>query len=825
MPVAHTYVSAAVASNGDIYVFGGKNAGGNNLLDVQVYHPITDTWTQAADLPKDLPGTPWTDMYGDPNYVATSSNGIIYAINVTDHVIDKYDPVANTWTTVGTVPTYIDASGNPDNPWTVATSTNGTIYVAASDWGQSEVDAYTPSTNTWTSLPPHLYSAYAMSATVGTGGTLYIMGGYTQNYVPTSEVDALPPGLPEPQLNVVDNGGTYDASPYAATVNNLANDTIDGIPVTLDYYDFTTSTDLGSTAPVNVGAYSVTANWPGTSTDANYNPATPAVAYFSIAPATANISVTGYDVVYNGLANEATGGASWELPPVGGGVASPPLDISVPGLNLTNTIHTNAGTYTDSWTFSNPNFVTESGPVTDIITKATLTATANNDSKTYGTLKTFSGTAFTETGLVTANGDTITGVTETSAGATASATVGTYNIVPSDAAGTGLSNYTIAYVNGTLTVNVTKAITTTTVTSSANPSVFGQSVTFTAAVTANTPGAGTPSGTVLLQDNDTPILIGSKTLVNGVATFTTSTLLVGNHTITVRYTPTGTNFQTSTSTPLSQAVNSDLHSPSPAFNESYYLAQNPDVAAAVKAGYFTSGWQHFLLFGQYEGRSPLPFFNDSYYLAQNPDVAAAVKAGYFTSGYQHFLRFGQYEGRSPSPFFNDGYYLAQNPDVAAAVKAGYFTSGYQHFLLFGQNEGRSPSPFFNESYYLAQNPDVAAAVKAGYFASGYQHFLLFGQYDGRSPSPFFNESYYLAQNPDVAAAVKAGYFTSGWQHFLLFGLYEGRIAMPNWNEAGYLAQNPDVAAAVKAGYFSSGFKHFVLFGQDEQRLGGLQSWT
>ena len=45
------------------------------------------------------------------------------------------------------------------------------------------------------------------------------------------------------------------------------------------------------------------------------------------------------------------------------------------------------------------------------------------------------------------------------------------------------------------------------------------------------------------------------------------------------------------------------------------------------------------------------------------------------------------------------------------------------------------------------------------------------------------------------------------------------------NEAGYLAQNPDVAAAVKAGYFSSGFKHFVLFGQDEQRLGGLQSWT
>jgi hypothetical protein len=44
-------------------------------------------------------------------------------------------------------------------------------------------------------------------------------------------------------------------------------------------------------------------------------------------------------------------------------------------------------------------------------------------------------------------------VTESSTGAPASATVGTYNIVPSAATGTGLGNYTIGYVNGRLTVN------------------------------------------------------------------------------------------------------------------------------------------------------------------------------------------------------------------------------------------------------------------------------------------------------------------------------------------------------------------------------------
>ena len=39
---------------------------------------------------------------------------------------------------------------------------------------------------------------------------------------------------------------------------------------------------------------------------------------------------------------------------------------------------------------------------------------------------------------MTANGDTITGVTETSTGAPVSATVGTYPIVPNTATGTGL---------------------------------------------------------------------------------------------------------------------------------------------------------------------------------------------------------------------------------------------------------------------------------------------------------------------------------------------------------------------------------------------------
>jgi len=89
------------------------------------------------------------------------------------------------------------------------------------------------------------------------------------------------------------------------------------------------------------------------------------------------------------------------------------------------------------------------------VTPAALTITADRTSKTYGDSVTFAGTEFTESGLVTANGDMITSVALTSAGATAAGQVAgsPYTIVPTAAVGSGLSNYTITYDDGTLTVN------------------------------------------------------------------------------------------------------------------------------------------------------------------------------------------------------------------------------------------------------------------------------------------------------------------------------------------------------------------------------------
>ena len=100
-------------------------------------------------------------------------------------------------------------------------------------------------------------------------------------------------------------------------------------------------------------------------------------------------------------------------------------------------------------------------------------------------------------------------------------------------------------------ITVNPADTSTTVASSANPSVFGQSVTFTASVAAVAPASGTPTGTVTFQDGVTTL--GTGTLSAGQATFVTSGLSVAAHAITAVYGG-DTSFNPSTSSTLTQTV-------------------------------------------------------------------------------------------------------------------------------------------------------------------------------------------------------------------------------------------------------------------------------
>jgi hypothetical protein len=102
------------------------------------------------------------------------------------------------------------------------------------------------------------------------------------------------------------------------------------------------------------------------------------------------------------------------------------------------------------------------------------------------------------------------------------------------------------------TQTVNHASTTATLTSTPDPSVFGQAKTLTATVAAVSPGAGTPTGTISFFNGAT--LLGSATLAAGVASLTSSSLSVGSHALTAVYSG-DAGFTGSTSPVDTQTVN------------------------------------------------------------------------------------------------------------------------------------------------------------------------------------------------------------------------------------------------------------------------------
>ncbi len=97
-------------------------------------------------------------------------------------------------------------------------------------------------------------------------------------------------------------------------------------------------------------------------------------------------------------------------------------------------------------------------------------------------------------------------------------------------------NTTYSTGTGSATQNVGVAASSTSVVSSVNPSLAGQSVTFTATVSAS---GATPTGTVTFSDGATAVC-SAVALASGSAACTTTALAAGAHTITATYSGSGT---------------------------------------------------------------------------------------------------------------------------------------------------------------------------------------------------------------------------------------------------------------------------------------------
>ena len=276
-------------------------------------------------------------------------------------------------------------------------------------------------------------SPYTTSATLAPIGVLsnYAITYNTAEFTITAKAASVTPNAATKEYGAADPAlsgtlsGFLAGDNVTATYARTAGETVAGGPYTIS----------ATLAPVGVlSNYAITYNtanftisqkpatWTTNPASKMYGAADPVP--LTTGSGTGFLPADGVTATYSRAAGQTVAGSPYHIT----------ATLSATGL-LSNYLITNAGA----------NFIINPKP---------LTITANSFSKVLGTTYTFLGTEFTKSALVA--GDSVTSVTLASAGAAAGATVTApgpnYAIVASSAVGTGLSNYAINYVNGTLTV-------------------------------------------------------------------------------------------------------------------------------------------------------------------------------------------------------------------------------------------------------------------------------------------------------------------------------------------------------------------------------------
>lgn len=180
---------ASATVDGIVYVIGGAGSGGTGTNKVEAYDPSTDWWFTKAPMPTARAGL-----------AATAVNGIIYAIGGGGTVagnaagmstVEAYNPTTDTWSTKAAMPTA--------RTWLASAAVNGIIYAMggqdSSGNASSKMEAYDPATDTW-STKATMPTARVGLVAVSVNGIIYAIGGGSSggyNSTPVATVAAYDP--------------------------------------------------------------------------------------------------------------------------------------------------------------------------------------------------------------------------------------------------------------------------------------------------------------------------------------------------------------------------------------------------------------------------------------------------------------------------------------------------------------------------------------------------------------------------------------------------------------------------------------------------------
>ena len=460
----------------------------------------------------------------------------------------------NTTTTTTTISAPLSTYGTGTVTVTVTgssgTPTSGTVTLVSSGPTTTWTKSLSGSNIALFPVPTVIAGDHALSATYG-GTSTYAASSATGVLTVTKAILTVTANSVSRQY--LSSNPTFTAT-YTGFVNNETVSVLSGTPL------LTTTATLSSP----IGTYPISAAT-GSLTAANYSfgfvdgllTVTPTLTTTSVVSSSPTSSF-GNSVTFIAtvVGNGATGTVTFKD---GGATLGAPVALSG-GTAAYGTSLLSAGTHTITAVYSgDASFGTStSSPITQTVNKASTTTNAVSSLPTaaYGSSVTFTATVTSSGGIPAGNVTFMDGATTLGSGTLSGGSPNTATFTTSALGVAGNPHLITAVYSGdasfgtstssAITQTINQSTLTPAVSSSVNPSAYGIPVMFTATVTGAT-------GTITFKDGEA--VLGTATLISGMATYTTSTLSVsGNpHSITAVYGG-DVNFAASTSNVLAQNI-------------------------------------------------------------------------------------------------------------------------------------------------------------------------------------------------------------------------------------------------------------------------------
>ncbi len=414
---------------------------------------IADTWNNAIEEWNASSGTLGTLVssgLNTPGGVAVDASGNVYIADTEDNAIKEWNASSGTLSTL--------VSSGLNGAEGVAVDASGNVYIA--DTGNNAIEEWNASSGTLSTLVSSgldLPEGVAVDAS----GNVYIADTFD------NAIEELPRAfVPQTALS---EGAAAGSDALAAVLPS--NESLAGV------FAPTSNQPWLTISGVSAGAvqFFFTQNNTGAARTAQISLLGQQITVSQAAAATATINVTPYSVTYDAAAHTATGTANG---------ASGPLPAS--DLVLSGTTHTSAGTYTDTWTFTDPtgNYASASGTVTDTIAQATLTPSITANGRTYdgGTTVTLA----THSVATTFGSDVVS--LEVGASSFTSASAGTETVTATGLSlgGADAANYTLSATTASTTAVIAQATLTPVITADGR-TYNGSTLVTLASQTASTP--------------------------------------------------------------------------------------------------------------------------------------------------------------------------------------------------------------------------------------------------------------------------------------------------------------------------------------------------